>query len=81
MTRRFIPIGITDYAAEIAVGAQMREGPGFDADQHRMLEHVLDVAGDIGGDEHVALAGHISASTSCRVQRGGVHTTMGPAAR
>ena len=32
--------------AEIAVGAQMREGPDLHADQHRMLEHALDVAGD-----------------------------------
>ena len=45
-------------AAEIAVGAQMREGPGFDRDQHRMLEHALDVAGDIGGGDHDARRPH-----------------------
>ena len=47
-----------DDPAEIAIGAQMRERPGFDADQHRMLEHTLDVAGHIGGDDHDARRPH-----------------------
>src|SRR5580658_7600706 len=29
----------------------MRDGPDFDGDQQRMLEHPLDVAGNVGGNE------------------------------
>jgi hypothetical protein len=54
----FLPPPTGIGGAEIAVGAQMREGPGFDPRQHRMLEHALDVAGDIGGDDHDARRPH-----------------------
>src|ERR1700722_7261730 len=41
-----------NHAAEVAVCAQMREGPGFHSGQHRMLEHTLDIARDVSGDDH-----------------------------
>ena len=47
-----------DHAAKIAIGAQMGEGPGLHADQQRMFEHALDVAGDIGGGDHDARRPH-----------------------
>src|ERR1700694_6292662 len=40
-----------DDAAEIAVGDEMGERPQLHPDQHRMLEHALDVAADIGRDD------------------------------
>ena len=50
-----------DDRTEIAVGDEMRNGPGLYADQHRMLEHALDIAGNVGrGDKD--LAGHIRIS-------------------
>jgi hypothetical protein len=39
-----------DDAAEIAVGHEMGHCPKLHPDQHRMLEHALDVAADIGGN-------------------------------
>ena len=47
-----------DHAAEIAIGAQMRNGPGFRSDQHRMLKDAFDIAGDIGRGDHDAGGPH-----------------------
>ena len=47
-----------DDPAEIAIGAQMRERPGLHAGQHRVLEHALDVAGDISRSHHDACRPH-----------------------
>ncbi len=43
-----------DHAAEVAVRAKMRKRPGFDSDQHRVLQPVFDVAGDISRDDQDA---------------------------
>ena len=47
-----------DDAAEIAIGAEMREGPDLDPDQHRMLEHALDIAWNVSGDDSDACRPH-----------------------
>ena len=36
----------------------MRHGPDFHADEHRVLEHALDVAGNIGGNDRDARRPH-----------------------
>src|SRR5262245_26488757 len=45
-------------AAEIAVGAQMRKRPGLHADQHGVLEHAFDIAGDVSRRDHDAGGPH-----------------------
>src|SRR5262249_29824198 len=37
-----------DHTAEIAISTQMRESPSLHPGQHRMFEHALDVARNIG---------------------------------
>ena len=49
-----------DDAAEIAVGAEMGEGPGFHRDKQRMLEHAFDISGNIGRRDHDAGRPHQS---------------------
>src|ERR1700738_2984744 len=40
--------------AEIAVGAEMGEAPGFYPGKHRVLEHAFDISGNVGRRDHDA---------------------------